>query len=87
MKTRMMALLFLLCFSFPFSAFSNSDYLMDVESKILSGDLNGAYELFTSGTFIIKNPQLYYKVSNEVETVLRFCSESAKFNKAIASGN
>jgi hypothetical protein len=87
MKARMMVLLFFLCFSFPFSALGSSDYLMDVESKILSGDLHGAYELFTSGTFIIKNPQLHSKISNEVETVLRFCSESAKFNKAIASGN
>jgi len=82
-----MALLLFLCFSLPFSALGSSDYLTDVESKILAGDLHGAYELFTSGPFIIKNPQLHSKVSNEVETVLRFCSESAKFNKAIASGN
>ncbi|MEN6316616.1 MAG: hypothetical protein ABFD25_20465 [Clostridiaceae bacterium] len=87
MKRWMVIMALFFCFVLPSSVIGSENPLAEVEAKILSGDLDGAYKLFKSGRFIIKNPQLHYKISREVENIIKYFNELSKFNEYIKSDN
>lgn len=64
----------------PYYAFCETEpRLVEVEEKILSGDLKGAMTLFNSPLYIREDPQ-HYKHSAEIKKVIRYFEELSRFN-------